>query len=255
MSKTEIPVDSKHRRQKRRRRTADSARREILDAAGRQLMNEGPDGLRLQAIAADLGISHSSILHHFGSRDGLLDALSIDAFQNLERDLKQSFATPPADDPATDFFDQISRILGERGHAQLLAWQLLSGRVPTETASDSTSESAWRADGVEEAGGEAPGLLDRLAQTVHALQIEQAQSQEGPTAEPPDLDATRRLVVWTACTVFGEAFAGDLMMHSAGLGRDPATRKDFRDSVAKAFEGQFFPSPGDDEEEASDEEA
>ena len=75
---------------KRRRRTPEAARREILDAAGRRLKNDGPDGLRLQTIASDLGISHSSILHHFGSRDGLLDALSVDAFEVLERDLKSA---------------------------------------------------------------------------------------------------------------------------------------------------------------------
>ncbi len=199
-------------------------------------MNQGPDGLRLQAIAADLGITHSSVLHHFGSRDGLLDALSVDAFQGLERDLKQFFETPPKENQATDLFDQISQILGERGHARLLAWQLLSGRGP----SDSDSDEGPSAVGEDEGDAPATGLLDRLAQTVHVLRTERARSQGGGT---PELDETRRLVVWTACTVFAEAFAGDLMMYSAGLGRDPASRKQFRDSVAKAIEDQFFPEP------------
>lgn len=239
MSKSEIPVGEKP---KRRRRTPESARREILDAAGRQLMKDGPDGLRLQPIAADLGISHSSILHHFGNRDGLLDALSLDAFQSLERDLKQSFETPTGGDPATDLFDQIARILGERGHARLLAWQLLSGRGPSEpTASDAPGKGGE---------AEATGLLDRLARTVHTLRIEHARSQGRAI---PDLDATRRLVLWTALTVFGEAFAGDLMLHSAGFGRDAASRKQFRDWVAKAFESQVFPVS--EAEDASENEA
>ena len=215
---------------KRRRRSPESARREILDAAGRQLTKEGPDGLRLQAIAADLGISHSSILHHFGSRDGLLDQLSIDAFQNLERDLKQSFELPPAGDPATALFDQIAQVLGARGHARLLAWQLLSGRGPTEPDSGA---------GLGETDEhEATGFLDRLSHTVQALRAEQARDQGRPA---PELDETRKLLVWTACTVFGEALAGDLIMHSAGLGRDADARKRFRDWLAKAMEAQVFP--------------
>lgn len=238
MSKQVLSIDQKP---KRRRRTSESARREILDAAGRQLMNEGPDGLRLQAIAADLKITHSSILHHFGSRDGLLDALSIDAFESLERDLKRSLETPAAGDPATDLFDKIARILGERGHARLLAWQLLSGRGPYEpTAGDARDAEGER---------EATGLLDRLARMVHALRVDQALSQGRPA---PKLDATRSLVAWTACTVFGEAFAGDLMMHSAGLGGDVATRKRFRDAIAKTVENQFFPVSETEEARGND---
>ena len=254
MSATKMPAAEKP---KRRRRTSESARREILDAAGRQLMNEGPDGLRLQAIAADLAISHSSILHHFGSRDGLLDALSLDAFQSLERDLLQSFEEPVAEDPAIDLFDQISRILGERGHARLLAWQLLSGRDPTEATGNELAEAGGEdpvgsrlGDGAEPA----TGLLDRLARAVHRQRIERARSLGRPTPDP-ELDETRRLVVWTACTVFAEAFVGDLMMHSAGLGRDPISRKQFRDAVARAIEVQFFPQTSAETESAGEPDA
>src|SRR5262249_22912893 len=57
---------------KRTRRTAEGARREILDAAEKRLRELGPDGVRLQQIASDVGVSHPAILHHFESFEGLI---------------------------------------------------------------------------------------------------------------------------------------------------------------------------------------
>ena len=55
------------------RRTAEDARAAILDAAERRLGATGPGGIRLQEVAADVGVSHSTVLHHFGSREGLVE--------------------------------------------------------------------------------------------------------------------------------------------------------------------------------------
>jgi AcrR family transcriptional regulator len=52
-----------------------STRETILDCAQKRLARLGPDGIRLQDIARDAGVSHPTILHHFGSRDGLIVAL------------------------------------------------------------------------------------------------------------------------------------------------------------------------------------
>jgi AcrR family transcriptional regulator len=223
--KTERPLP----KPRRRRRTPESARREILDAAERQLMKKGPDGLRLQSIAADLGISHSSILHHFGSRDGLLDALSLDAFHVLERDLKKALDSPPEDDSASDLFEKIARILGERGHARLLAWQIMSGRELSD--SDSARSALGRAG--------AGGLLDRLAESLHGMRLEHARSQR---QRAPDLDQTRSIVASTACALFGEAIAGETMLRSAGLDTDPQARQSLRRQMAEDIERSVFPA-------------
>src|SRR4051794_36415965 len=58
----------------RTRRTADDARTAILDATEKRLVGQGPAGIRIQDVAADVGISHPTILHHFGSRDRLVEA-------------------------------------------------------------------------------------------------------------------------------------------------------------------------------------
>jgi len=214
---------------KRRRRTPESARREILEAAGQRLKNDGPDGLRLQSIASDLGISHSSILHHFGSRDGLLDALSVDAFRVLERDLTESVETPSDGDPATELFEKVARILGEGGHARLLAWQLMNGRRIVDSA------ATRRALG----GRGTSGLLDRFARALHAMQLENARAQE---LTEPSLDETREILVLAGCTLFGEALAGELMLRSAALGTDNETRKRIRQRLARIVDRSLFPN-------------
>ena len=68
---------------KRLRRTPEEARRLILDTAQDLIARSGPEGLRLQEIAAAAGISHPLILHHFGSREGLVRALVQQAVDEL----------------------------------------------------------------------------------------------------------------------------------------------------------------------------
>ena len=72
---------------RRRRRTAEEARHAILEAAQKRLAECGPEEIRLQDIASDLGISHPAILHHFGSREALMRELSRHAFESLNADL------------------------------------------------------------------------------------------------------------------------------------------------------------------------
>src|SRR5688572_20963460 len=98
------PVEKKKRTAPKRRaapprgttrRSADEAQRVILDAAEQRLAQVGPAGLRLQEVAADAGIAHPTILHHFGSREGLihavvqraLGALYTDVMGELQREL------------------------------------------------------------------------------------------------------------------------------------------------------------------------
>jgi hypothetical protein len=47
---------------KRIRRTPEAARRAILRAAERRLIEDGPEGVRVQHIAADLGMTGAAIM-------------------------------------------------------------------------------------------------------------------------------------------------------------------------------------------------
>src|SRR5260370_42078020 len=60
---------------KRIRRTPEAAKLAILEAAERRLIEDGPDGVRVQHIAADLGITGAALPYPFGSRETLIDAV------------------------------------------------------------------------------------------------------------------------------------------------------------------------------------
>jgi AcrR family transcriptional regulator len=57
------------------RRTPEEARTLALTSARRLLLAEGPDAITLQAVAGDLGMSHTNLIHHFGSASGLQSEL------------------------------------------------------------------------------------------------------------------------------------------------------------------------------------
>lgn len=52
------------------------ARDAILTAAEKIIVDVGPAGLRISAVAKQAHMAHPNIIHHFGSREGLLQALA-----------------------------------------------------------------------------------------------------------------------------------------------------------------------------------
>ena len=56
---------------------------QITDTARRHLAEEGAPGLSLRAVARDLGLASSAIYRYFPSRDDLLTALIIDAYDAI----------------------------------------------------------------------------------------------------------------------------------------------------------------------------
>src|SRR5260370_11302735 len=79
---------------RRVRRTPEEAKRLILETAQALVARTGPQGLRLQDIAAAAGISHPLILHHFGSRAGLVRALNREAAAELKDRLVAAMTQP-----------------------------------------------------------------------------------------------------------------------------------------------------------------
>jgi AcrR family transcriptional regulator len=59
----------------------------VLARAAELIAADGPYALSLRALAADLGVSHTAPRHHFGSREGVLNALAAQGFRWLAASL------------------------------------------------------------------------------------------------------------------------------------------------------------------------
>lgn len=90
-----------------------------------RLRDGGPASLRLDEIAADVGISRQAVLHHFGSREGVLRAVVEQAWGGLFRDLS---GLAGSDLSTASFVELVDHVARKQGNARLGAWLLLSGQ-------------------------------------------------------------------------------------------------------------------------------
>jgi AcrR family transcriptional regulator len=75
-----------------RARVREELTREIKEAAGRQLAEVGASGLSLRAVARELGMASSAVYRYFPSRDDLLTALIVDAYDAVGSAAEQAEA-------------------------------------------------------------------------------------------------------------------------------------------------------------------
>jgi AcrR family transcriptional regulator len=218
---TRAPRRAAAPRPKRQRRSAEEAHEQILDAADKRLAEGGPRGIRLQEIAADVGVSHPTILHHFGSREGLVEAVVNRALAGLGNKIVGVISERPLDaQEGTELVRLVMATLGDRGHARLMAWLALEGRPAEDPA----------------------GLLRGLGHAMHARRV----AETGTTAPAED---TLFLVLLVSLALFGEGVLGDGMFASAGLGDDPSARARFHEWLVRLIEqhqhgpGLVEPSP------------
>lgn len=199
---------------KRVRRTAEEARRLILDAAEARLARQGPEGLRLQDIARDVGISHPAILHHFESREGLVRALITRANSQLRDKLLAALAGDEMSDDAVDHIGHVFEVLSDRGTARLLSWLLLTGRAGEGLPDQSAGHN----------------VMGEIVQALQTRREEHAIAKGLPT---PDKEDTLFTAMLAANAAFGEAIVGRQLAEAAGLDQDGLKR--FRVWFAKVI--------------------
>lgn len=113
---------------KRLRRTSEEARALALVSARKLLLVEGPDAITLQAVATDLGMSHTNLIHHFGSAAGLQTALMREMVSELTATIEQAVIRLRAGQgDMRDFVDIVFDAFDSGGAGQLAAWIVLSG--------------------------------------------------------------------------------------------------------------------------------
>jgi AcrR family transcriptional regulator len=87
---------SLHAAEERRSQSRAETRRVILDATEELLLEAGHRGLSVRKLVDRCGYSAPTIYHHFGDKDGLIDALLEQRLMLLASDLK---SVPLVDDP------------------------------------------------------------------------------------------------------------------------------------------------------------
>jgi AcrR family transcriptional regulator len=190
----------------RRRLPADEARARILEAAERKLSAVGPEGLRLTELAAELGISHPAILHHFGSREELMLEVIRAATRRLNGRL--TAAIEGGAEGHAGILDMIAEYYGTEGNARLIAWLVLSGRSARPRPRGPTDRPLLRL-------------------------IERAHAQRTQTHPEADYDDTKFRGQLTALALLGESIFGDIVRSASGDATGPDAARDFRKRLAR----------------------
>ncbi|MEM9132656.1 MAG: TetR/AcrR family transcriptional regulator [Actinomycetota bacterium] len=104
------------------RNKPDEARRAILEAAQRHLREGGPDAVKVQRIAGDLGLTDAAIHYHFKNRQNLLTALIRHAGVDLKQQLAETDATRMA-----QLAEELHAVYDTDGYARLAMWLSFAG--------------------------------------------------------------------------------------------------------------------------------
>lgn len=205
------------------RRAAGVSRRAILDAACKRLSEGGPEAVRLQEVARDVGLSHPTILHHFGSRDGLMEALILETQERLRAEVSRAFSGPLEESTGISLVLRLFESLADSGQARLLAWRGLTIGAPVE-------------DGSEQS------LFSQLIDMTHSRRVEYARANglELPTRE--DSGFVVRLL---NAILLGDALAGPAFNLRAELDGQENSQARFREWTARLVMTQTTPNVGE----------
>lgn len=190
---------------RRVRRTAEEARRVILDAAEKRLREGGPEAVRLQDVARAVGVSHPAILHHFGSRQGLVEALAGRLVERLQAELLEALRGPAGEGAVVAQVTRVFEVMADSGFARLLAWQLLSRPAPESR------------DGA--------AIMRGLADAIHRRRTQLAEAEGRP---PPPLEDSDFIVRLAAAATLGDGLYGPLLDSSLAAAPDAGRSARFR---------------------------
>jgi AcrR family transcriptional regulator len=191
----------------RRRLDAETARSLILDATERRLVVAGPSGIRLQEVAADAGVSHPTVLHHFGSRELLVKAVIARSIHAINAALVEAISSSTGDEKQLEgVIEGVAAALEKSGHGRVILWLALEGH---------------RVDAAD------ARLID-VVEATHALRLARGKHAKRPTCED-----TAHTVVLAALALVGGSVLAPALLDNAGLGADARAAVRFRKWLAR----------------------
>lgn len=189
---------------KKNHKSSEEARNTILDAAEKLLVKSGLAGLKISAIANTAGMAHPNIIHHFGSREGLIQALveRVDrqATERITTALDRALTSPPQErvDAMVEVFENAYH--GDQGRASV--WLHMSGAH--------SSHKSNMQNVVE--------VSQRFRKSIN------------PNASREN---TNRLVMLITLALAGEIVCGQTVKDSLGFGNDADSRAHFKRWLAE----------------------
>jgi AcrR family transcriptional regulator len=160
------------------------------------LIAHGPDGVTLQAVAREIGVTHGNLIHHFGSAAQLQSALMGAMVRDLARALESAVDHVRLDEHAArTLVDILFDAFDQGGAGQLAAWIALSNRNE-------------HLEPVREAVGELVAAVDEKIR---------AAGEESPRHIPS------ALLLITLCA-FGDALIGPPLRDMLGRDRESVRR-------------------------------
>ncbi|MFI1565417.1 TetR/AcrR family transcriptional regulator [Streptomyces sp. NPDC020490] len=165
----------------------------LLAAAIRVVARGGPRKLTYRSVAAEAGVTHGLVVHHFGSRDALLE-------QALCRAVRRSIETSslvPASGRLEDFAGTLADFIGADPDLQAFQYELKleAGRRPELQRHVDALYGAYR-DAVREAldcFGVSPDLAEIVFAALEGLVFHQVTSGDARRTEE-GVAALRRLL-------------------------------------------------------------
>jgi AcrR family transcriptional regulator len=185
------------------RRTPEAAREHILEAARRLLIEEGPRSLKLQRVGKAAGMSHASVVHYFGSIDGLTLAMVKDNHRKRREALRADLDQIDTKQGRQERIEQALANLSNREQGRLTLSLLSIGLDPFPPS--------------EELG---------LASIAEML----SDSSDISVAE------AKRVVLANVLVMLGEAMVGDHMRARLGIEDTELERGEFRQWLLERFQ-------------------
>lgn len=187
---------------KRVRRSAQASKLAILQVAEARLITQGPDAVRVQPIAHDLGLTDAAVHYHFGSREKLLETLLRYSGRRFLDELAAAIAAHRAEGEAFDL-TRAAALLADfydrKGAGRLVMWLSFSG---------------WRPEGA--------GMLSPLVDWLHEDRSARALAQGAPA---PAREDSQYAIALLSASALSQALFGDALLRSVDL--DPAKAPDF----------------------------
>ncbi len=190
----------------RKRLSPEAARQKILARAEHYLIVGGPDAVRVQVVADDLGITDAAIHYHFKNRKGLMTALLKEAGRKMQKEIADIATDMTSSaDMVAELASKLAELYQDRKFGRLAIWLASEG---------------WESEG--------QGMFDPIVEQLCA----------DPQNAGREEDVRYSLALLNTFLI-GEDLVGGAFLASVSLPRGDKSRSSFKDWVVAQISGHL----------------